>query len=371
VKPVRPDDPQYINGGLAAGGGFTDQEAQAAGRAHSYTFTFTGVSVSNFSLHMLDYGDWNYPQTVDHLVTITAYGANGQPIPDASQVLSYTSEPVAEPHASSYGDLYITGDAVTALPGQPGNWIWNISGSGITRVVLEFGVGYDPNIALDLLSFTTECASCQSFTRANFNSVPIGQPVEGLGTVAQYLSIDAINGTAVRVGRGTLPLAYLAPNVKPVRPDDPQYINGGLAVGGGFTDQDAQAARQAHQYSFTFAPGITITNFSLHMLDYGDWNYPESQDHQVIITAYGANGQPIPNASEVLSFTSEPVAEPHVSSYGDLYVTGDAVTALPRLPGNWTWHVAGNGITKVVLEFGAGYDPNIAFDLLSFNVVCP
>jgi len=25
------------------------------------------------------------------------------------------------------------------------------------RVVLEFGVGYDPNVALDLLFFTTEC----------------------------------------------------------------------------------------------------------------------------------------------------------------------------------------------------------------------
>jgi len=45
-----------------------------------------------------------------------------------------------------------TGDA-TASPGQPGNWTWNISGSGITKVILDFGDGYDPNIAFDNLSY--------------------------------------------------------------------------------------------------------------------------------------------------------------------------------------------------------------------------
>jgi hypothetical protein len=54
-----------------------------------------------------------------------------------------------------------------------------------------------------------------------------------------------------------------------------------------------------------------------------------------------------------------------------LVFNGDAVAAPLGQPGNWIWNVSGNGIVKIVLEFGAGYDPNIAFDLLSFNVVCP
>jgi hypothetical protein len=32
-----------------------------------------------------------------------------------------------------------------------------VSGKGIVKVVLAFGVGHDPNIAFDLLYFVTEC----------------------------------------------------------------------------------------------------------------------------------------------------------------------------------------------------------------------
>jgi hypothetical protein len=32
-----------------------------------------------------------------------------------------------------------------------------VTGNGIVKVVLDFGVGHDPNFALDLLSFTTQC----------------------------------------------------------------------------------------------------------------------------------------------------------------------------------------------------------------------
>jgi len=56
-----------------------------------------------------------------------------------------------------YGNLSISGDAISATPGQPGNWTWNVSGSGIVRVVLDFGGGYDPNIGFDVLLFTIEC----------------------------------------------------------------------------------------------------------------------------------------------------------------------------------------------------------------------
>ena len=146
-----------INGGLAATGGFSDAITRSASQAHLYTFTFApGTSVSNFSVHMLDFGDLNPSLSMDHYVSMTAYDVNGAVV--AMQELSYTTPPERNPMSSNiYGNLQTSGDAAGALPGQPGNWTWNVSGNGIVRVVLAFGVGYDPNIALDILFFTTEC----------------------------------------------------------------------------------------------------------------------------------------------------------------------------------------------------------------------
>ena len=185
--------------------------------------------------------------------------------------------------------------------------------------------------------------------------------MEGLGVVAPYLNIDA-QGTAVRVQQGTEPAVYGAPN-------NLANINGGLVADGGFSDLDAKVARQPHLYNFTFAPGVTVTSFSLHMLDYGDWNPSLSTSHYVSLTAYNASGGVV--SKEEISYTTPAVELPRDSSlYGDLWFRGDAVTAPFGQPGNWTWNVAANGIVRVVLEFGAGYDPNIALDRVQFSIVC-
>jgi hypothetical protein len=202
---------------------------------------------------------------------------------------------------------------------------------------------------------------------ANFNAVPVGASVEGLGAVAPYLKIDA-KRTAIRVVQATGPFAYLAPN-------DGGVTNGGLVADGGFSDVDTKNAGEPHLYTFTFAPGVSVTNFSLRMLDYGDLNLPVNlppeTSHYVSMTAYDVSGNPIPNAKQELSYTTPADKNPRSSSlYGDLRFNGDAVSAPLGQPGNWIWHVSGNGIVKVVLEFGAGYDPNIAFDLLSYDIVC-
>jgi hypothetical protein len=198
---------------------------------------------------------------------------------------------------------------------------------------------------------------------ANFNSVPVGQSVEGLGVVAPYLNIDA-KRLAVRVVQATEPFVYRAPN-------DSGITNGGLVADGGFSDLDTKNLFEAHRYTFTFAPGVSVTNFSLHMLDYGDWNFPRDTSHFASMTAYDANGNEIPNAKEVLSYTTPAEETPRSSNlYGDLWINGDGASAPLGQPGNWIWNVSGNEIVKVVLEFGAGYDPNIAFDLLSFNIAC-
>ncbi|HZM23021.1 MAG TPA: hypothetical protein VFC02_14830, partial [Anaerolineales bacterium] len=113
--------------------------------------------------HMLDFGDLNPSLSTDHRATMTAYDANGAIV--STHVLSYITLAEHDPTSSNiYGNMQTSGDATGALPGQPGNWTWHVSGAGIVRVVLDFGVldpinnkGYDPNIAFDNLSFATEC----------------------------------------------------------------------------------------------------------------------------------------------------------------------------------------------------------------------
>jgi hypothetical protein len=118
--------------------------------AHQYTFTFTpGLSVSNFSLHMLDFGDFDPAQSDLHLVTMTAYDSNGVPVD--TQELRFTR------NSGMYGKLKFTGDAIDASPGQPGNWSWGVSGTGITRIELVFGDGFDPNIGFDTLMYIVDC----------------------------------------------------------------------------------------------------------------------------------------------------------------------------------------------------------------------
>ena len=358
---LSPNDSGDVNGGLIADGGFSDLTAKQDEKAHKYTFTFApGMTITSFSLHMMDYGDLNPSRDTSHYVSMTAYNASGDVV--SKEELSYTTPALTTPRSSDqYGDLYFNGDASSAPAGQPGNWMWNVFGSGIVKVVLEFGAGYDPNIAFDHLSFTRECARCQSFYSADFQSLPVGESVEGPGKAAPYLNIDS-RGTAVRVVQAIEPMVYLASN-------NAGIVNGGLAADGGFSDVVLKEALQPHLYTFTFDQGVTITNFSLHMLDYGDLNPSLATSHNVSMTAYDASGQVI--SKKELNYTTPPKRNPRSSDlYGDLYFNGDAVSARAGQPGNWTGYVFGNGIVKVVLEFGAGYDPNIAFDQLYFTIAC-
>jgi len=180
-----------------------------------------------------------------------------------------------------------------------------------------------------------------------------------MGVVAPDLDIKGI-GAAVKISEGVPPNAYGAIS------GTSSIANGGLAAGGGFSDTTAQGAKQAHQYTFTFAPGVSASNFSLHMLDYGDFNPTGNNSHFASVTAYGVND--IVVDTQVLSYTSTG----YVSGvWGDLLFTGDAIRALPGQPGDWTWSVSGSGIVKVVLEFGPGFDPNIGFDTIKYILQCP
>jgi hypothetical protein len=183
--------------------------------------------------------------------------------------------------------------------------------------------------------------------------------VEGLGVVDPRLNIDA-KGTAVHVLQGSNPSVY-GSIVNGI-----SVINAGMVAGGGFSDFITKSNFAPHLYTFTFAPGITISNFSLHMLDFGDFNPTGSSSHVVTMTAYNASNVAV--SSQQLSYTTVGNISP---VYGDLLISGDAIDASPGQPGDWTWNVSGSGIVRVVLEMGAGYDPNVGFDLLRFSLGCP
>jgi len=205
--------------------------------------------------------------------------------------------------------------------------------------------------------------ACQpTVLTADFSQVADNGSVEGMGVVIPDLNIDA-RGTAIKLLPGVAPTAYIAPN------NDPTAINAGIAPTGGFTDFDSRAASEAHLYTFTFASGVSASNFSILMQDYGDWNPTGATNHYASMIAYDAQGLEV--ARHELNYTTPPSRSPTSSDlYGNLQVSGDAAGASLGQPGNWMWEVSGSGIVRVVLSFGEGYDPNFGLTLLSYTTDC-
>ncbi len=112
---------------------------------------------------------------------------------------------------------------------------------------------------------TSTPSPCSISEKADFTKVAAGRSVEGAGLLAHDLNIDAA-GTAVKILAAARPVIYSAHGRGGPVP------NGGIAPGGGFSDIRAHTRGLAHHYTFTFPPTVTICNFSLHMLDFGDFN---------------------------------------------------------------------------------------------------
>jgi len=360
----RAGDPPIVNGGISDRGGFTSADVRTATLPeYIYEFTFAqGITVSDFSVRMLDFGDFNPRRDTHHSVVMTAFNEAGNPI--ATQDLTYTTDAEVIPENSpEWGSMRIHGDALFANDGDPGKWTWQVNADGIAKIILRFsGEGFDPNFGFDSLSYTTEvCPVCQPFSSTNFSQVPAGTAIEGYGVLAPYFSINA-KGTAVKIRQGQDPFQY--------RAGIPPIVNGGIGADGGIGDTDTRTARLAHRYTFTFALGISVSEFSVRMLDYGDLNPTLDTDHLVSITAYNANDAVVD--TQELRYTTEPESLPDNSpEWGNLQDTGDALRSVSGQPGNWTWVVNGDGIVQVILDFGVGYDPNIGLDSLSYTCSAP
>ncbi len=227
--------------------------------------------------------------------------------------------------------------------------------------------GHDPAddvcTATPTPTITPSPTACPAAEQGDFNAVPLGASVQGMGAVARNVKITALY-SAVRVKAGVQPQVYLA------GPGN-TLVNAGLtSPNGAFGDVQAHRSLKAGRFTFTFSPGMTITDFRLHMLDYGDWNPFRATDHVVTMSAFNAAGQVV--AMQTLSYTTPAIVMPPSSDkYGNMQTNGDALSAPAGMPGNWTWHVAGKGIVRVVLAVGAGPDPNFALDGMYVKFSCP
>jgi hypothetical protein len=202
---------------------------------------------------------------------------------------------------------------------------------------------------------------------ADFSGLLEGESVEGLAKVAPFLDITTFTGGAVKIVEGGSWNAYGSPN-SGCNGETTVIGNWGTRKGEGFTDKISVEGGYPHSYTFNFE-GVTISHFSLRMLDYGDWNPSKAGFHKAEMVAFNGVGESV--STHVLSYYTSADGTPNWSwstNYGNLQCnTGDSA-APGAFPGHWIWKVSGEGITKVTLTFPFGYDPYIGFDSLWFVV---
>ena len=344
-----PNYPGFVtNVGTAEFGGFSDVD-----QIHDYSFAFTpGMAVSYFSINMLDYGDFNPIGATEHNVSLVGYDANGFEV--ARDTLTFTSDGNMTPD----DELWNTGDATTAV-GNPGNYIFTVSGASMSRIELEFstnlGVGpSDTKFGFSILCFEPEAPPPQppaGSMCADFNLLEPGTSAEGLGTVHPNLNISGA-GNVVAIAEGQEPKLYTGPNIPG------NLVNYGSGDYGGISDSE-----QIHDYNFSFAPGVTVDYFSINMLDFGDYNPNGATEHNASLVAYDSAGNVV--ATDTLSFTSDGVL---VKGQG-LWITGDASAAVGQ-PGNYYFVVAGTGIASLELQFSSNLGDGPSDTKFGFSVLC-
>lgn len=361
AAPNTPDDLRRGNGGIPDDNGFYDEE-----RSHDYNFTFNlGQTVDLFSINILDYGDFNQNGGTEHEVRLTAYDISGNVV--GTESLEFTSDANTIPRSGSAGDLWFTGDAVSSQPGQPGNYTFTIEGQNIAFLELRASSNVDPDGPSDpYFALTNLCFQLEnnptppSTTCVDFNTVAVGESVEGMGTIFPGFNITTSTGKAVAIQESEIPYAYAAPNT----PAELRRGNGGVTNFNGFYDED-----RVHEYDFAFDLGTTVDFFALNMLDYGDFNRNGGTEHEVRLTAYDIGGNIVD--TDILSFTSDAGTIPRSGSAGDLWYTGDAVSSQPGQPGNYTFIVEGQNIAYLELRGSSNVDPSIPSDpYFALSVLC-
>lgn len=207
-------------------------------------------------------------------------------------------------------------------------------------------------------------------TSISFVGLSAGDPVEGLGVLADDLELTHSGGqtlVVIETDNDTDSFVYSA-NLGSQN-DTP---HGGLPDGIGFGDPDRDDPILGWYATFN---GKTVKWFSVTMYDYGDW-FPHgttaSMTHTAKLIAYDADDSIIDE--DVLTFTSTGGGSTGRISpeFGALSSAGDALQATDgnTQPGIWTFEVAASGTSKVEMWFDGqkSVDPGVGWAGLEFEL---
>ena len=211
--------------------------------------------------------------------------------------------------------------------------------------------------------------------RVSFDGKAAGASVVGAGAVHPLLEIGYSDGNDVfAIEELVSPVAYGAQkfgvqNVANANIATPQSARGFADLGSG----DFSPRTKKHQYVFTFASGVSVSRFSVRMLDWGDF-LPNGANadgrYAMVMSGFNATGQVV--AMDEIAFTSagSQVNGRISNEYGNLAQSGDAGTAEDGQPGNVVLQVTGPGIVRVTVSplDHQSIDPHIGFNELQFDI---
>ncbi|NEQ47063.1 MAG: PEP-CTERM sorting domain-containing protein [Leptolyngbya sp. SIOISBB] len=205
-----------------------------------------------------------------------------------------------------------------------------------------------------------------SYTVDDFSQFSAGESIEGMGTVHELLDIDAIYGEAVAIfeggakAEGEAGWGVKESDTWSYQSNTGTRINGGTHLGG-FSEVGTNKNSRNNSFRFTFKEGFVASEFSLLMLDYGDYNAFGAGEHNVYLTAFSGDQQ---------------VGQNSLSGNGGVGGNGDATKVDNDNFGRTNLSVQGEGITHVELTFDfmkgdnlneKSFDPFLGFDSLSFT----
>ena len=199
-------------------------------------------------------------------------------------------------------------------------------------------------------------------------------PVKGLGTVHPLLAIGATQDVRTAVEFFS-PTAYGGGSLLVVNGciASTWSVAGFFAVGGPPT---FTSTSRIHDYVFTFAPGITVSELTLRISDWGDFlpfGTCPSNTCGAGIVAYDAGNNELDRAELTFTSSSSLSSNRPTTEFGPLDGPGDACLASAGQPGNATFTVTAPGIAKVAFAFHSqpSVDPNVGFNALAFEVEQP
>lgn len=203
----------------------------------------------------------------------------------------------------------------------------------------------------------------------DFESLPLatGASVEGFGTLHPLFDLrstadpagdsDGDGETrAVLVEEGKFPSAYFAGGIVNGCLGDPGGQTNRASGAHGFSDAEATvpSPQVPHSYLFRFREGTTVSEFSMLMLDHGDFLQRGRFPISVTLTAFDRAGEPV---------------DEDVATVESRTPRGDACRISEGDPGVRTLAVSGGGIARLTLQQSSdGWDAGLGFDDIRFTV---